>query len=39
MTDPGIFIEQSNLTKLEMRDVVMQAAEPASTQEATKLMV
>ena len=34
-----IFLEQSDLTKREMRKVVMQTAEPDSTREATDHMV
>ena len=33
------FLGQSDLTKHEMRDVVMQTEEPASTPEATEIMV
>ena len=36
MRDPRYFLGKSDLTKHEMREVVMQTAEPASTQEDTE---
>ena len=39
MKEPRNFIRQSDLTKREMREVAIQTAEPASTQEDTELMV
>ena len=39
MKDPRNLREQSNLAKREMRKVVMQTEEPASTREATEQMV
>ena len=39
MKEPINLLGQSNLTKREMREVVMQIAEPASTREATERMV
>ena len=36
MKEPSSFLGKSNLTKREMREVVMQTAEPASTREATE---
>ena len=39
MKEPSILLWQSNLTKHEMHEVVMQTAEPAFTQEATERMV
>ena len=39
MKDLSSFLVQSNLTKREMREVVMQTSEPASTQEDTEKMV
>ena len=39
MKELSSLLVQSDLTKREMRDVVMQTAEPAFTQEATKRMV
>ena len=39
MKYPSSFLGQSDLTKCEMREVVMQTAEPDSTREATEQMV
>ena len=39
MKDPRILLGQFNLTKREMREVVMHPAEPASTWEATEWTV
>ena len=39
MKDTRNLLGQSDLTKREMREVVMQTAEPASTQKATERMV
>ena len=39
MKDPSNFLGKSYLTKGEMRKVVMQTPEPASTWEATEWMV
>ena len=39
MKEPISLLGQSNLTKHKIREVVMQTAEPASTREATELMV
>ena len=39
MKDPSNLLGKSDLTKREMREVVMQTAEPASTGEVTELMV
>ena len=39
MKEPRNLLGQSDLTKREMRDVVMKTAEPASTLEATARMV
>ena len=39
LKEPRNLIGRSDLTKREMRDVVMQIAEPASTREATERMV
>ena len=39
MKEPSSLLGQSGLTKREMREVVMQTAEPASTGEATEGMV
>ena len=39
MKDPRNLLGQSDLTKREMRKVLMQTAEPYSTLKATKLMV
>ena len=39
MKYPSSFLGQSDLTKCEMREVVMQAAEPDSAREATEQMV
>ena len=39
MKDPRSFLGKSNLTKRDMREVVMQTAEPASTREANEGMV
>ena len=39
MKDPRSLLGQSNLTKSEMHEVVMQTEEPDSTQEATEKMV
>ena len=39
MKDPRNLLGQSDPTKLEMSEVVMQTAEPASTREATDIMV
>ena len=39
MKEPSSLLGQSDLTKREMREVVMQTSEPASTREATEQMV
>ena len=39
MKDPGILVGQSHLTKCKMREVVMQTKKPASTREATEIMI
>ena len=39
MKEPIILLGKSNLTKQEMREVVVHTIEPASTQEATEQMV
>ena len=39
MKEPSSFLGKSNLTKREMRDVVMKTTEPTSTREATEWIV
>ena len=39
MKEPSVLIGKSDLNKREMREVVMQTADPASTKEATEILV
>ena len=39
MKQPSVLLGQSNLTKRNMREVVMHTVEPTSTQKATELLI